>query len=178
MFADLGGQDWTPQLPPDCRLAAWQPGFSEAVAAVIYEANLGTRDAQIIPELRSLVDVQTIVTQTVQGRYGVFDPEASSVVQTAEGAVVAGTLATRRRTGQGFTAEICVLPAYRRQGLARALLTQSHRAFVQHGLNEAMLGVTVGNPALHLYERLGYMRRGSVWTYVWPRPEGWDALNG
>lgn len=173
MRADLSGRAWTASPPAGYTLRSWEPADLTPAAHVIYRANVGALDAQIIPELRSEEAVRQIVWQTTVGRYGAFDVRASGVVLDAGGALVGVTLATRRRSGQGFTAEICVLPEHRRRGLARALIVHSHASFQADGILTGMLGVTDGNPARCLYESLGYNRIGSVWTYVWPRPEGW-----
>ena len=173
MRAALEGQPWRVVTPPGYTTRGWQADDLNAAADVIHGANLGMLDAQIIPELRSLEGVRHIVRQTVNGRYGAFDSEASGAIVTDEGEIVAVTLATRRRSGQGFTAEICVLPAHRRHGLARALLVRTHACFMAGGVTTGMLGVTDGNPARDLYEALGYTPVGSVWSYVCPRPEGW-----
>ncbi len=165
----------TPPLvvPPGYRLTAWQQECLEDAAAVIYQANVGTLDAQIIPELRSLTTTRRIVWQTLDGRYGRFDREASGLALAADATVVGVALVTRRASRQGFTAEICVLPGHQGRGLGRALMRRMHAVLAASGLTESMLGVTEGNPARYLYESLGYGVIGSVWTYVWPRPEGW-----
>ena len=174
MRADLSGRAWTASPPAGYTLRSWESADLTPAAHVIYCANVGALDAQIIPELRSEEAVRQIVWQTTVGRYGAFDTRASGTVLDAGGALVGVTLATRRRSGQGFTAEICVLPEHRRRGLARALIVHSHASFQADGILTGMLGVTDGNPARYLYESLGNSRIGSVWTYVWPRPEGWS----
>ncbi len=168
MQADLSARRWAMHVPGGYRFSPWHDDMLDAAAAIIYQANIGTLDAQIIPELRSQELTAWIVRQTMGGRYGHFDRTASGLIVTDEGQPVAVTLATRRHIGQGFTAEICVLPQHRRHGLARALMQHTHAAFRAAGLTHGMLGVTAGNPAHTLYETLGYRTIGSVWTYVWP----------
>ncbi|MBN1965330.1 MAG: GNAT family N-acetyltransferase [Anaerolineae bacterium] len=169
---DLGGHDWPVALPLGYGLRAWRPADLRPAARVIYQANLGTLDAMIIPELRTLASTRRIVQDTLYGRYGGFDRAASGVV-LAGSHVVGVTLVTRRHRGEGFTAEICVLPAHQRRGLGRALLHHTHAALCAGGVGTATLGVTDGNPARLLYERVGYRQAGAIWTYVWPRPDGW-----
>lgn len=59
---------------------------------------------------------------------------------------------------RGYTQDIFVRRAWRRRGLARALLTQSIQMFKQMGMEETALGVDTQNPhgALNLYESVGY----------------------
>ncbi len=173
MRAELAGESVPVEVPPGYRLIGWQDDYCDAVAEVIYRANAGTLDAQIIPELRTLASTARIVWQTLDGRYGRFDRKASGLALAEGEGVVGVTLTTGRISGQGFTAEICVLPAHRRRGLARALMGRAHAIFYAEGRREAMLGVTEGNPARHLYESLGYVPVGSVWTYAWPKPDSW-----
>ncbi len=59
---------------------------------------------------------------------------------------------------RGWTDPICVRRAWRRRGLARALIMRSLRVLREQGMTEAALGVDAQNPnkAMHLYERCGY----------------------
>ncbi len=161
-------------LPAGYALNAWDDDWLEAAADVIYQANIGTLDAMIIPEMQSLPSTRRIVFHVLQGRYGLFDPAASGVICAGD-AVVGVTLVTRRHTGPGFTAEICVLEAHRRRGLARSLMLHTHAALQGDGVAWNTLGVTAGNPARRLYESLGYMPIGTLWAFVRPRPARWPA---
>jgi len=66
---------------------------------------------------------------------------------------------------RGYTENISVRSAYRRRGLARALLVQSLRAVRDRGMAEAALSVQTENPqgAFRLYESVGF-RRVRTWT--------------
>ena len=59
---------------------------------------------------------------------------------------------------RGWTDPICVRKAWRRRGLARALLVQSILMFRELGYEQTFLGVDTQNPnrALALYESVGY----------------------
>jgi mycothiol synthase len=59
---------------------------------------------------------------------------------------------------RGYTETICVRRPWRRQGLARALLTRSLQAFKEMGMDEAALGVDTQNVtgALDLYKGVGF----------------------
>lgn len=177
MQCHLGGDTLAQPLPvamPDgYRLAAWQDAHLEVAATVIYRANVGTVDAMIIPELQTIEETTRILEQSLRGRFGAFDRHSSGVVLDSQGVVVGVTLVTRRHGGMGFTAEICVLPEHRRKGIARALMLHTHQTLLVDGVQLNTLGVTLGNPARHLYTSLGYTPLGSVWTYVWPCPDAW-----
>lgn len=59
---------------------------------------------------------------------------------------------------RGYTESICVRRPWRRQGLARALLTRSLQAFKEMDMDEAALGVDTQNVtgALNLYQSVGF----------------------
>lgn len=173
MRVELASRRWLPVLAVDYHLRLWDDVYVDEVGELIYLANVGMTDAQIIPELRTVDLTRDVVCQTLAGRYGDFDGEASGVVIANDGQIVGVTLATRRSRNTGFTAEICVRPDHRRRGLARTLMQRTHAAFYDAGLGEGLLGVTAGNLAYHLYESLGYRTIGIVWSYVWPQPAGW-----
>ena len=51
---------------------------------------------------------------------------------------------------------VALLPEYRNQGIGTQLLTQFLHELNQHGFERVSLSVERGNPAIHLYERLGF----------------------
>jgi ribosomal protein S18 acetylase RimI-like enzyme len=59
---------------------------------------------------------------------------------------------------RGYTEDICVLKSWRKNGLARALLTRSLQMFKDMGMDHAALGVDTQNltGALNLYEGVGF----------------------
>jgi ribosomal protein S18 acetylase RimI-like enzyme len=74
---------------------------------------------------------------------------------------------------RGWTDPICVRRPWRKQGLAKALITRSMRAFRTQGMTEVGLGVDAHNPngALRLYESLGYRQVTRFLTYEKPMVE-------
>jgi mycothiol synthase len=101
------------------------------------------------------------------------DPSLWSVAW--DGDRVVGTVlgwidhAENEQTGRlvGYTEDIAVLPAYRRRGIARALLAHNMALMRNRGMKFANLGVDTENPsgALRLYEGLGFraVRRHGVY---------------
>jgi ribosomal protein S18 acetylase RimI-like enzyme len=66
---------------------------------------------------------------------------------------------------------VAVLPAYRRAGIAEALVAHAQRFAVEHGRDRVVLDVLAHNtPALRLYEKLGYAEyhRFRVYTLAAP----------
>ena len=68
---------------------------------------------------------------------------------------------------RGWTENISVRKAWRRRGLARALLTRSLQMFKDMGMDQAALGVDTQNPngALQLYESVGFQVEKSYTIY-------------
>jgi len=68
---------------------------------------------------------------------------------------------------RGYTEDIFVRRPWRRQGVARALLTQSVAMFQEMGMEETCLGVDTQNPngAKSLYESVGYREIKRHMTY-------------
>lgn len=65
---------------------------------------------------------------------------------------------TEFNRARGYTEAISTRRLYRKQGLARYLLTESMKMFKEMGMSETALGVDAQNPngALKLYESVGY----------------------
>jgi ribosomal-protein-alanine N-acetyltransferase len=77
----------------------------------------------------------------------------------------------KRSSALGWIATICVLPEYRRQGIATALLKECETRLE---VTRIRLSVRLGNAsAIQLYEGFGYQR-----VDIWPRyyQDGTDAL--
>ncbi|UPL48708.1 GNAT family N-acetyltransferase [Hymenobacter sublimis] len=77
--------------------------------------------------------------------------------------------ASRRKVRhQGDIRQVCVSPAYKRQGLGRALLLRTlQAAFALPDLEQIYLGVIVGNAAANqLYESLGFEQYGLQKRYL------------
>ncbi|MBN2044880.1 MAG: GNAT family N-acetyltransferase [Anaerolineales bacterium] len=71
---------------------------------------------------------------------------------------------------RGYTENICTRRPWRRQGIARALLTHSIRMFQEMGMEETALGVDTENTsgALNLYQDVGYRETRRHITYRKP----------
>lgn len=89
---------------------------------------------------------------------GAFQPEHWFLVE-ADGdlAAVAICRISEAEEESGWVRILGVLPAYRRRGLARALLEHVFRHFAGHGMKRVQLGVDAENPtgAVALYEQAG-----------------------
>ena len=78
---------------------------------------------------------------------------------------------SHKRVGHVWTIE--VLPPYRRRGIGRRLLEELERQWRARGATEFHLEVRVGNePAIRLYEKMGYVRAGLLRDYYGPGKDG------
>jgi mycothiol synthase len=74
------------------------------------------------------------------------------------------------KRNRGYTEGISVRRAWRKQGLARALLVQSMQMFKELGMTETALGVDAENlsGALNLYQSVGYQEDNRGITFRKP----------
>ena len=93
--------------------------------------------------------------RTVAGGYGPVQWHASLVAEAPEGEAIGATVVTHDR-GQLLLAFALVAAAWRNRGLGAALIVRSGNRLAAAGRSEWTLAVTAGNPAQHLYERLGF----------------------
>jgi ribosomal-protein-alanine N-acetyltransferase len=86
----------------------------------------------------------------------------------------AGYAAFRHAAGEAELLRLAVAPAERRRGIARALIAEGLERLVGAGVQVCFLEVRLSNePAVALYERLGFARVGRRRSYY---RDGADAL--
>ncbi|MEO7913512.1 MAG: GNAT family N-acetyltransferase, partial [Roseiflexaceae bacterium] len=104
-----------------------------------------------------------------------YRPELDLVAVAPDGTLAAFSYCTieaanNQRMGvrEGWVSDLGTRRAYRRCGLARALLAESLRIFKQAGMDTAKLGVDAQNPngALQLYESVGFQKVETWLSYV------------
>lgn len=164
-----------PALPAHLELRAWREEDLHPAAELIAEAYRGHPDSLINDQYHSVHGSMRFLHNIV--RYsgcGVFSPLASHVVMDrASRELVALVLGSRVSPESGHITQVCVHPAYRRQGMARLLLATAAAQFVRQGVAEISLTVTEANgDAIALYESEGYECRHRFDAAVWERPEG------
>jgi ribosomal-protein-alanine N-acetyltransferase len=85
-----------------------------------------------------------------------------------------GYAAFRHAAGEAELLRLAVLPGERRRGVARALVAEGLERLVREGVQVCFLEVRLNNePAVKLYERLGFARVGRRRGYY---RDGSDAL--
>ncbi|MFN2195695.1 MAG: GNAT family N-acetyltransferase [Anaerolineales bacterium] len=126
--------------------------------------------------------VMTAFNLAFQGHFGLpeMDPEAWSKFFTGvpqfrgdlslvalDGVAIAGFCINWVADREGWIEAIGVLPSWRGQGVASALMARSLRQFRSAGLNYAGLDVDTQNPtgALRLYKKFGFAVRKEIHVY-------------
>lgn len=96
--------------------------------------------------------------------WGNFQPELWQVAWEGDEVVgmvrnyISDEVNTRQSIKRGYTENISVRQAWRKRGVARALIARSFRMLKDMGMTEAALGVDATNPsgAYQLYESMGF----------------------
>lgn len=160
-------------LPPELELRPWQDQDLNAAGRLIAEAYRDHPDSRINDQYRTTHGSQRFLHNIVRfPGCGVFSPHASHVVvERASREPVALLLGSRVSPHCGHITQICVHPAYRRQGLARMLLQVAAVQFKKQGMTDLTLTVTEANTrAVDLYRAEGYSLMHSFNAAVWVRP--------
>jgi ribosomal protein S18 acetylase RimI-like enzyme len=140
-------------------------------AHIVHRSHQGTLDAALNLTYASPAHcrgfVETLVLRAGCGR---FDPDASFVVETREGATGV-LLASHLSRTNGHICQVSVVPEAQGRGLGAVLMTSALASFQRQGLQTASLSVTVDNQrAYRLYERLGFRLRKPFAAHAWVRP--------
>lgn len=143
----------------------FQPG-----ANVIMQAYAGHVDSEINDQYRSVAGSLRFLNNIVRfPGCGTFDPSSSfTAIHNSTRAVVGMLLCSRVRDDVGHVTQICLLPEFRKQGLARTLMAICLRSLLDRKFTELSLTVTEANyNAVELYERLGFHTKRVFDAFVW-----------
>jgi len=159
-------------LPSGLELRPWRDEDLSPAARLISEAYRDHPDSLINDQYHSIHGSLRFLHNIV--RYsgcGTFSPMASHVVMDrASRELIAIVLGSRVSPQSGHITQLCVHPAFRRQGMARLLLGVAASQFVRQGVTEISLTVTEANhDAIELYQAEGYESRHKFDAAVWQR---------
>lgn len=161
------------QLPDGYRLEAWNWRIEDEAARLVYRAYRGHLDAEINDQYCAPGSARTYLSNMI--RYpscGEFNPASSFVVTEKAGGRAVGLILSSVSAAAGpevgHVAQLCVEPEARGLGLGKVLMCASLAKFTELGCKCSTLTVTAANqPAVKLYESLGYAERRRVAAYVW-----------
>jgi ribosomal protein S18 acetylase RimI-like enzyme len=153
-----------PYLPAGYDCTCWSAAVLERHAEALYGSFHHEVDAVVFPSLGDPLGCRHLMTEI--SRKGGFVPGATWLVNSVLGPC--GTVqGIRERRGLGAIQNLGVTPAYRGQGLGRALLLLALHGFRRAGLDRAVLEVTAQNEAaVRLYRRLGFRRFKTIYKAV------------
>jgi ribosomal protein S18 acetylase RimI-like enzyme len=174
MVRPLGGIFAAPRihLPVRLELRPWREEDMDHAARLITAAYQGHPDSVVNDQYRSVHGSLRFLNNIV--RYsgcGVFSAQVSHVVEDRiSREMVALVLGSRVSPESGHITQLCVLPKFRRRGLARMLLTLACSCFLRQGVSEVSLTVTEANSdAIALYNSDGFDCTHSFDATVWQR---------
>jgi GNAT superfamily N-acetyltransferase len=172
------------KLPMELLLQSWQPEFHEGAAELIHRSYANHMDAGINDQYCTLHGAQRFLHNIIRfPGCGVFDAENSwvlrdaSVLEFASGplgiiprvrGIEAILLCSRVRSDVDHITQLCISPSLRSHGLGQVLLDQCAIESAKRGVKGLSLTVTEANtPALHLYERNGFITLHRFEAMVW-----------
>ena len=166
---------WTPprmDLPGELEIRLWRDEDLNSAGKLISEAYRDHPDSMINDQYRSVHGSQRFLHNIV--RYsgcGTFSaPVSHVVIERHSREMIALVLGSRVSPESGHITQVCVHPTYRRQGLARMLLSVAAFHFMRLGATEISLTVTESNSeAINLYLAEGYTCPHSFDAAVWQR---------
>jgi len=166
---------WSPprvDLPSELDLRPWRDDDLSPAARLISAAYDGHPDSLINDQYRSVHGSLRFLHNIVRfAGCGVFSPQVSHVVvERSTRELVALVLGSRVSPQSGHITQLCVHPDFRRNGIARMLLSVAGAHFMRQGVSEISLTVTEANTqAIELYESEGYDCIHTFDAAVWQR---------
>ena len=164
--------DPVPSMNSGLRIDRWNDRYFEPCAKLIYLAYSNHVDGDINDQYRTrhgaLKFLKNIILLPGCGQ---FLPNASFVLHQPGSDELAGAILTSEvSAGVGHTTQICVMPGYQGHGFGRTLMLTAAETLRALKFGELTLTVTTENrTAVHLYERLGFLKVRTFTAGVWPK---------
>ena len=157
------------QLPQNIYLEKWSEHHQDAAAQLIAAAYLDHIDGQINDQYRSVAGARRFLFNIVQypGCGAFFRPASLAAFDIQTGRMWGICLASLVAPDCGHITQICVLPEARGLGVGYELMSHSLKVLREFGCQRASLTVTAANPAVRLYQRMGFRSKRRFAAYVW-----------
>jgi len=170
MLAPLDAPPLGKESPPLTEPIASQDW--EEAAAILAEAYRGHPGRHLHLEVRDEDQAHAFLQTVARGGYGTFDPAFARLYRSNPDAIPEGMIiGSRAAPGIGFVLHVAVHPAAQGKGIGTHLVRELADAFRDAGYDRIGLGVTDGNPARRLYERLGFEPVRNLTAWYWWRKE-------
>lgn len=169
MQAPLGPAVRLAEKPPSgISLIPWSELRQEETARLIVAAYQGHVDSHINDQYRTPAGARRFLMNIVQypGCGTFFGPASWAAVSGNE--LVGVSLASLVAPDVGHITQVCISPATRGTALGYELVRQSLMSLAARGCQSVSLTVTTANqPAVRLYERMGFVNRRNFAAYIW-----------
>ena len=138
-------------------------------AAIMQAAYNGGVDAEIGQHYRTYEGCELVLQDLVsQGGGGIPVLEASAIARH-RGRGIGFIILTKIAARQGHLPQVAVLPEYQRQGLGRLLVSYGLSRLAELGFDTLSLIVSRLNPALRMYQVMGFRPVLSFPVFTWER---------
>jgi ribosomal protein S18 acetylase RimI-like enzyme len=142
----------------------WEEALLDEHAEVKRQSFDGQIDAHVFPCLGSAQGCRRLMRE-IRRKVG-FSPRATWLIASPAG-YVATIQGVVDREGKGSIQNVGVIPAYRGQGLGRALVGRALMGFREQGVEKVYLEVTAENiAAVRLYRSMGFHRIKTLYKVV------------
>jgi ribosomal protein S18 acetylase RimI-like enzyme len=151
------------------RIEPWRDRHFEKSAQLIVESYLGHIDSQINDQYSSQAGALKFLKNIIVfPGCGMFQTDCSFVATEMGTEKLAGViLSSKVAEDVGHVTQICVVPEYRGFGLGSRLLAETLASLRRRRCASVSLTVTAANPAVRLYERVGFATMKRFDAAVW-----------
>ena len=152
-------------LPPTMRFVPYSPAEYDVLIDLAFRCFANQKD---IPRDPNNLDQGWEMIKG--GQFGEFKPELSKLLKTDD-LTIGFCILLVRGSDTGYIPIIGVAPEHRGKGLGRRLLVHSikHLVATEPAIIKIALDVTLSNPAINLYDSLGFTRVADYSVYTWIR---------
>ena len=138
------------------------------IAAIIVDAYKNHPGQRLHVEVQNIVNSLDYTKQVAAGDFGSVENGYIRLMRR-DGMPIAAILGCGTVPKYGFILQVAVRQAWQGEGLGAQLIHSLATEYKKNGLTNIALGVTLTNPAIHLYQRLGFEMLRNVDAYVWWR---------
>ena len=151
-------------------LANFDASQIDSVSELVFRCVNNTVDQDLFPYVYGTIDlIKQFKRDLLDGKWGMHKSNYSWILYDND-SPIGGCFITKREKSGGIM-HIVIDPAYRERGLGKYLLSHSIRALKDNEplISRIELAVTLSNPALKMYESLGFKMVNESSTYVWKK---------
>jgi ribosomal protein S18 acetylase RimI-like enzyme len=170
MRLERAGFSEAAQIPKSIEIIPFSEEQTKEVTHVVFRAVDNTVDQDLWPNIYGTEQAALEFHQNIiSGNWGDHGPRSSWIAKAGQRYVGVCFMVTQGTNGGVM--HLAVDPDWRRRGIGRALLTQSIDNIFRENedLSGVYLAVTLGNPAMQLYESVGFSVVNYSSSYIWKK---------